>query len=79
MEAIKKLSYEMEIRDIFDVAQHFQMNLLVDYSFIFINSLIVFILINHLKLFCPLLLLKNLHSSCLIDFRAMLILPVCLF
>jgi hypothetical protein len=50
----------MEIRDIFDVAQHFQMNLLVDYSFIFINSLIVFILINHLKLFCPLLLLKNL-------------------
>ena len=60
MEAIKKLSYEMEIRDIFDVAQHFQMNLLVDYSFIFINSLIVFILINHLKLFFPLLLLKNL-------------------
>jgi hypothetical protein len=50
----------MEIRDIFDVAQHFQMNLLVDYSFIFINNLIVFILINHLKLFCPLLLLKNL-------------------
>lgn len=48
----------MEIRDIFDVAQHFQMNLLGDYYFIFINYLIILILINHLKLFCPVLLFK---------------------